>query len=617
MAGESCDDLLDYYVERGLELVGPYGWGSPFYDLRGGTVDFASPATSVRETASRLAYADQLSSELAPAPMAERAESSDTGTNVQEQDVDELDVVKTNGEQLFRVEDGTLTTDDVTGTEVVRESELDLGDLEDGEMFLAGDTVTVIGNDGTHVKRGYGYNEGAPPTTRVLSIDVSDPVKPEITATMDFDSSLITARLHGDTVRLITAAGLPELDFVQPTGGKQPFTEQSALKANEALVRKTTISDWLPTGSVDGGTDKRLAECEDVAVPKDDLGLDTMSVVGFDAAEPTTWDVTALAASAPLAYASEDHLYLGSSPTEWSGCFDFCPLTRTTAANEEAGTTHVFDFDLTTTGTSYVGAGEVDGMVQDRWSMDEHDGTLHLAVSPSQRTGNFNSIVNLRREGDALVEVGRLDKLGENETIQSVRWMGSLAILVTFRQIDPLYTIDLTDPEDPTLIGELKIPGFSEYLHPLGPNRLIGMGQGPVRQGRLGRGGRAVQGQGPDRPAPQGPGQLRPRHPGPGRCRPTAVHLAAGGAGRADRHLQGLERPHRLGLRALPRGRPADQPDGGGGVRRRDRGPPPGPAPRRPSGDEHRRRREVFRPVTVLDKLDHRSSSLSRRRWPT
>ena len=331
--------------------------------------------------------------------MAERAESSDTGTNVQEQNVDELDVVKTNGEQLFRVEDGTLTTDDVTGTEVVRESELDLGDLEDGEMFLAGDTVTVIGNDGTHVKRGYGYNEGAPPTTRVLSIDVSDPVKPEITATMDFDSSLITARLHGDTVRLITAAGLPELDFVQPAGGKQPLTEQSALEANEALVRKTTISDWLPTGSVDGGTDKRLAECEDVAVPKDDLGLDTMSVVGFDAAEPTTWDVTALAASAPLAYASEDHLYLGSSPTEWSGCFDFCPLTRTTAANEEAGTTHVFDFDLTTTGTSYVGAGEVDGMVQDRWSMDEHDGTLRLAVSPTQRTGNFNSIVNLRARG--------------------------------------------------------------------------------------------------------------------------------------------------------------------------------------------------------------------------
>ena len=245
-------------------------------------------------------------------------------------------------------------------------------------------------------------------------------------------------------------------------------------------MRETTISDWLPTGSVDGGTDKRLAECEDVAVPKDDLGLDTMSVVGFDAAEPTTWDVTALAANAPLAYASEDHLYLGASPPSWGGCFDLCPLVaRTTTANEEAGTTHVFDFDLTATGTAYVGAGEVDGMVQDRWSMDEHDGTLRLAVSPTERTGNFNSIVNLQREGDALIEVGRLDKLGENETIQSVRWMGTLAILVTFRQIDPLYTVDLTDPEQPTLLGELKIPGFSDYLHPLGPNRLLGMGEGP------------------------------------------------------------------------------------------------------------------------------------------
>ncbi len=483
MAGESCDSLLDYYVERGLELVGPYGWDYPYYGevLAGAMADVQVNLTGERSSARAF------ESYKAPAPVAERAESSETGTNVQEQNVDELDVVKTNGEQLYRVEDGTLTTDDVTGAEVRRESTLDLGDLKDGELFLAGDTVTVIGNDGTRAESSlYGYTP-APPNTRVLSVDVSDPVKPEITATMDFDSSLITARLHGDTVRLITAAGLPELDFAQPGSGKQRLTEKAALEKNQELVRRTTISDWLPTGSVDGGTDKRLAECEDVAVPQDDLGLDTMSVVGFDAAEPTTWDVTALAANAPLAYASEDHLYLGASPTAWGGCFDFCPLAATTTSdNDEAGTTHVFDFDLTTTGTAYVGAGEVDGMVQDRWSMDEHDGTLHLAVSPTERTGNFNSIVNLQREGDALVEVGRLDQLGANETIQSVRWMGPLAILVTFRQIDPLYTIDLTDPEQPTLLGELKIPGFSDYLHPLGPNRLLGMGEGPSGKGGWG-----------------------------------------------------------------------------------------------------------------------------------
>jgi hypothetical protein len=481
MAAESCAALLDYYVERGLELVGPYGWDYAYYGGGPRRAALADRVVVEQLTSSRVAR--DLSAFKAPAPMSQRAESGATGTNVQEIGVDEPDVVKTDGERLFRIEDDTLTTDDVTGREVRRESELDLGDLEDGELLLAGDTVTVIGTDGARDPlRGYGGYGGAAATTRVLSIDVSNPARPEITTTMDFDSSLVAARLHGETVRLVTAAGLPDLDFVQPGNPRRGgWGQRAALDRNERLVRGSTISDWLPTGSVDGGTDKRLAECEDVAVPKDDLGLDTMSVVGFDAAEPASWDVTALAASAPLAYASGEHLYLGATPAD-PGCWETCTL-RAPATDDEAGTTHVFDFELTTTGTSYVGAGEVDGMVQDRWAMDEHDGTLRLAVSPTQRTGDFNSVVTLQREGDELVEVGRLDGLGESETIQSVRWFDGLAIVVTFRQTDPLYTIDLTDPAAPTLMGELKIPGFSEYLHPVGPRRLIGIGQGPAGKG--------------------------------------------------------------------------------------------------------------------------------------
>jgi hypothetical protein len=493
VAAESCDALLDYYVERGVALVGPYGWGSPYYNLRtplqsrvtvtdDGLAVPTSPDLGGLDTELRSAYS---ASKVAPAaPLSQRMEASDTGTNVQEHNVDEPDVVKTDGERFFRIKGSTLTSYDVTGDEPEQLSALDLGDFEDGEILLADDTVVAIGDDGTRDKQ-QGYTYDAPsPMTRVVSIDVADPAQPEVIDTVDFDSSLVTARQHGDTVRLIASAGLPDLDFVAPANTRRGLDWKDALRRNEEVVRNTTISDWLPTGSVDGGTDKRLAECEDVAVPKADLGLDTMSVVGFDAADPTSWDVTALAASAPLAYASADHLYLGSSPTAFSGCFDFCPPistpTTTTTTNAEAGTTHLFDFELTATGTSYVGAGEVDGMVRDRWAMDEYDGTLRLAVGPTQRTGNFNSIVTMQREGDELVEVGRLDKLGVDEDIQSVRWMDGLAILVTFRQMDPLYTLDLTDPEAPRLLGELKIPGFSSYLHPLGPRRLIGIGQGPT-----------------------------------------------------------------------------------------------------------------------------------------
>ncbi len=479
VAAESCEALLDFYVERGVALVGPYGWESPMYGgdvILDGAMAFDSSESAARSTLA------------APAPASQRAENSGTGTNVQEAGVDEPDVVKTDGTTLFRLDGSTLTTYDVTGATTRRLADLDLGSLSDGEILLAGDTVVALGGDGTRDKRRYdAFGEPAPSrTTRVLSIDVSDPAAPEITQTVDVDSSLVTARQHGDTVRLVTAAGLPDLDFDEPTNRRRDLTWKETLRRNEALVRETTIADWLPTASVDGGTDERLTECEDVAVPRSDLGLDTVSVIGFDAADPAAWDVTALAADTSIAYASAERLYLAASPPEWGVCIDFCGGFGggSGPVSEVAGTTHVFDFELTRTGTSYVGSGEVDGRVDDRWAMDEHDGVLRLALSPTQRTGDFTSVVTMRREGDRLAEVGRLDGLGKGEMLQSVRWFDGLAILVTFRQIDPFYTVDLTSPEDPTLLGELKIPGFSDYLHPLGADRLIGMGQGPTGKGR-------------------------------------------------------------------------------------------------------------------------------------
>jgi uncharacterized secreted protein with C-terminal beta-propeller domain len=126
----------------------------------------------------------------------------------------------------------------------------------------------------------------------------------------------------------------------------------------------------------------------------------------------------------------------------------------------------------------------VDGTIRDRWSIDEDKGTIRVAVGPSEATGNFNSVITLKIDGDHVTQVGRIDELGKREEIKSVRWFGDLAIVVTFRQIDPLYVIDLSDPAKPTLKGKLKIPGFSEYLHPLGPERLIGIGQAAGPRGR-------------------------------------------------------------------------------------------------------------------------------------
>ncbi|HCB03472.1 MAG TPA: hypothetical protein DEQ43_04345 [Nocardioides bacterium] len=495
----SCDDLLRWYVEHGVDRIGPYGWtyGYGYGMLADSAVSAASEAGS--DSAQRdLAAA-------APAPV--RSTSEATGTNVQEAGVDEPDVVKTDGTTLFRIEDGDLVTYDLTGSDVVRLSAVELPrarGADSTELLLSGDTVVVLSH---HDGRGGGYviegdgpvdADADPASTEVVSLDVSDPAAPVVTHTVEYDAALVTARLHGGVVRIVLEAALPALDFTLPD---RHTTDYEATQANRAAVRTSEIGDWLPTFAVDGGPAEQLFDCDQVAVPDEDAGLGTIAVVGFDAATPDTTSATGLAVDSELAYASTDQLYLATSPSYdvMDRCFDcFEPVPprgwgrllpswvpRPSGASDawdkqtDDGTSHLYAFDLDGIDTTFVAAGEVDGVIRDRWSMDAADGTLRVAVGPSWRTGTGNSVVTFRQEGNDLVEAGRLDGLGVGEDIQSVRWFDTLAIVVTFRQVDPLYAIDLTDPDQPVLLGELKIPGFSAYLHPLGEHRLLGLGEGP------------------------------------------------------------------------------------------------------------------------------------------
>jgi hypothetical protein len=474
----SCADLLDWYVDRGVDRVGPWGWDYPYYYGDMIMNDSVAGAPLASNTESRSA---------APLPATSRVTNDGSGTNVQEAGVDEPDIVKTDGRTLFRVQDGNLVTYDLTGADVVRLGSADLN-VRGAEILLAGDTVVAIAAEAPPSSENVGASTG---TTRVLVFDVSDRAAPALKHTYVYDTDLVTARLHGGTVRLVLQAGLPDLDFVTPGRGDR-MDEGEATRENQRVVRDSTIEDWLPTVTADDGAPQQLLDCEDVALPSDGDSLGTIAVVGFDADEPEAPSVSGLAVDTDLAYASVSKLYLATSPyaqsrVDWI-CLE-CPLERIAPRwfpGGDDGTSNVYAFDLDGLDTTYAASGEVDGLIRDRWAMDEYDGVLRLAVGPTARTGNFNSILTLPQEGNDLVETGRLDKLGVNEEIRSVRWFDSLAILVTFQQVDPLYAIDLTDHARPTLMGKLKIPGFSGYLHPLGAHRLIGLGEGPGAQGMWG-----------------------------------------------------------------------------------------------------------------------------------
>jgi hypothetical protein len=469
-----CGELRDWYVDHNLSDVGPYGWGGRIYAMKG--FDQRMGAT-VPEALNR----------LADATTAARGSSS-TGTNTQEAAVDEPDVAKTDGTLLVRLTrphgndtDQVLVVSDVTGATNDTLARIHLPEASyDSQLLLVGTHVILTQSAG-----GYGnpiaYDTRAPfpigpgtdASTRVLDIDISDPAHPQLVGTDVYNGSLISARQYGDVVRLVTDTGRPELKWRLPHKG---FSAPQATAWNKKLVRESTIEDWLPTVS-HAGQKKRLLDCSDLMHPKVWSGSDTIAVTTFKAAAAAERSSVGITAAGGIVYSSVDRLYVAS--TQWQephrGLFiRGGPNERIVAPGTVTTDLHAFALDGPK--TTYLASGHIDGTIRDRWSLDEYDGYLRVAWSNQDRGRVQNGITVLKEHDHTLQEVGTLDGLGVDEDIQSVRWFDDLAIVVTFRQVDPLYTIDLSDPNTPRKLGALTVPGYSGYLHPIGHDLLLGLG---------------------------------------------------------------------------------------------------------------------------------------------
>jgi len=399
-----------------------------------------------------------------------------TGTNTQESDVDEPDVAKTDGRIVVRVQNGQrLVVTDVTGVEPrqLADWRLPLSAYAES-LLLVGDHVLLTGGADRAMGR-EGFFPGGRTTTELYDVDIADPAHPRLDEHTTWSGQQLSMRQYGDTVRLVTTVGLPPLPFVEPRPGV--LTEHQAERRNREIVRASQIEDWIPGLS-----------CGEVYHPETWTGPDTVAVWTFTPGGEARASKVAVTGAGSEVYSSADRLYVTS--TDWR----VGPILRTPddATSSDAMSsrvpdmfpagrprTYVHAFALDGDSTRYVASGSVNGTIRDRWSLDEHDGHLRVAVSWFDHgfdVSGDNGVVVLDEHGGKLEPVGSLHGLGIGEQLQSVRWFDDLAVLVTFRQTDPLYTIDLSDPAHPRQLGALKIPGFSSYLHPIGDDRLLGIG---------------------------------------------------------------------------------------------------------------------------------------------
>lgn len=504
-----CEPFLEHVRTHALEQVTPYGLGGgpgggwPTLDGSRGFAAATDDAAGGDAPASGNVVADR---EAAPLP------DGVSGTNVQEAGVDEPDRVKTDGDTLYVVTGDRLRIVDLTGDEPEQLAEVRLSGGGGAELLLVGDRLLVTSGGGGFVpfpgERGRdAFLPGASGMTTVLSVvDVSDRSAPEVTERLVLDGATLSSRLVDGIARVVirTEAGT-NLPWEHPEAGGLR-AEQAALAANEALIRGSDAEDWLPYvvhQTADGErSEGTLVPCERVARPDAFAGLGSLSVLTVDVADGSLLpdrSAVAILAGGDTVYASADRLYVATQRWEeqgwWRGGGGGAWSTAEPADDlaieprfpepdddrtpEVTTELHAFAIDDPNT-TEYLGSGSVDGTLLSQWALSEHEGVLRVASTigdPWSARSSSSSVTTLELEDGALVELGRVDGLGPTETIHAVRFIGEVGYVVTFRQVDPLYTVDLSDPATPEVVGELKIPGYSAYLHPVGDGRLLGVGQ--------------------------------------------------------------------------------------------------------------------------------------------
>lgn len=417
----------------------------------------------------------------APSAAPEPSTPDYSGTNVQEVGVDEGDVVETDGRYVYSVTDGVLRVVEVAGARVVATPDLPSGShqlLLDGQRLL----VATSGSSGGG-------------STTVSVFDVTDPSSPTLLRRSELEGRLVASRSIDGVVRLVLSSSFNErLAFVNPS--MFGLDETSALARNREIIATSAVDDWLPRRfdvAADGsfGPMEPALDCSTVAAPPRFSGLGVAWIATVDLrADAAAVGSAGIVSEGETVYASPSSLFVATVP--WD------PIEDETGADDPASSgasmpwapseesTMIHSFSLAGDASAqYVASGEVPGTLLNQFAMSEHEGVLRVATTEHRWDArrSTSSVHLLAPQGGQLTELAVVEGLGAGERIYAVRFMGPTAYVVTFREIDPLYVLDLSDPRAPVLQGELKIPGYSAYLHPVGDGLLLGVGQDADERG--------------------------------------------------------------------------------------------------------------------------------------
>lgn len=354
-------------------------------------------------------------------------EAGYSGTNVQVMGVDEGDVVKTDGTYLYVMsgQTGTVQIIKANGAKIekaglIPDTSTVSGAKSIEEFYVDGNRLSVIRRD---------YGSGS---TVVETYDIKDPADPKLLGSVSQDGSYMTSRRNGTYIYL--------------------FTRYSA----DFRAKKQEIERYVP--KVDG----KVIPLNYIYIPEEHPGIEYLVVSAVDMRDPgQAVQSKAVYSGGEYFYVSQENIYIGN------GAYDY--------KADQYDYTELLKFEYKDGRVRFRAHGNVDGFINDQFAMDEYQGNLRVVTTLSHQSGKTTNSLQILDQ--KLKKIGEVEDLAPGEQIYSARFMGDTAYFVTFRNMDPLFSADLSDPRKPKILGELKITGFSEYLHPFGEGLLLGIGK--------------------------------------------------------------------------------------------------------------------------------------------
>ena len=392
--------------------------------------------------------------DMAAAEEAAASEAADSGstvsyagdysqTNVQTEGVDEGDVVKTDGRYLYIIREGrevqivSIQAGKMAEVAVIRPT-LEQSENSILDMYLTGDTLQIICQryDADMQEDGEdAYYMNYRGITSVCTYDLTDRANPVHVGTTEQEGTYYTSRKSGEYLYLFTSV-YPQESLIRQ------YADQGKEYGLIPLVNGETMA------------------ASDIYIPKEDDrgGTEYMLITSVNENKPNQIaDQKAILESASRFYVSTENIYLERE-------------------NWESGSTQtaIARFSFSQGKIKGESAGVVNGAVTDDFATNEYDGFLRVLTTQWNDSGSQTNNVYVLDQNMEIV--GKIDNLAEDESIYSARFMGNTGYFVTYRQVDPLFSVDFSDPTHPKILGELKVSGFSEYLHFYGENRLLGIG---------------------------------------------------------------------------------------------------------------------------------------------